>query len=42
MMVMVKVLLAKQKYPPDKQGEATEKLIAQAELLADVWALEAV
>ena len=41
MMVMVKVLLAKHKYPPDKQAEATEKLIAQAELLADTWALEA-
>jgi type I restriction enzyme R subunit len=41
MMAMVKVLLAKYRYPPDKQPEATEKLMAQAELLADTWALEA-
>jgi type I restriction enzyme R subunit len=38
MMAMIKVLLAKHKYPPDKQAEATEKVIAQAELLADTWA----
>jgi type I restriction enzyme R subunit len=38
MMAMIKVLLAKHKYPPDKQVEATEKVIAQAELLADAWA----
>ena len=41
MMAMVKVLLAKYRYPPDKQPEATEKLMAQAELLADTWASEA-
>jgi type I restriction enzyme R subunit len=41
MVAMVKVLLAKYKYPPDKQPRATEMLIAQAELLADTWALEA-
>ena len=40
MMAMIKVLLAKHKYPPDKQAEATEKVIAQAELLADTWADE--
>ena len=40
MVAMVKVLLAKHKYPPDKQRHATEKLIAQAELLADSWAAE--
>lgn len=40
MIVMVKVLLATYKYPPDKQADATEKVIAQAELLADVWAFE--
>lgn len=40
MMVMVKVLLAKHKYPPDKHAEATEKVMAQAELLADAWAHE--
>jgi type I restriction enzyme R subunit len=40
MIAMVKVLLAKHKYPPDKQADATEKVIAQAELLADTWAFE--
>lgn len=40
MIAMVKVLLAIHKYPPDKQAEATEKVIAQAELLADNWAFE--
>ncbi|MEO6924573.1 MAG: type I restriction enzyme endonuclease domain-containing protein, partial [Bryocella sp.] len=40
MIAMVKVLLAKHKYPPDKQAEATEKVIQQAELLADAWAFE--
>ena len=38
MMAMIKVLLAKHKYPPDKQADAIEKVIAQAELLADTWA----
>lgn len=37
MIVMVKVLLAKHRYPPDAQPGATEKVIAQAELLADMW-----
>ncbi len=40
MLAMVKVLLAKHRYPPDKALEATEKVIAQAELLADAWAFE--
>lgn len=40
MIAMVKVLLAKHRYPPDKQAEATEKVIEQAELLADTWAFE--
>lgn len=40
MLAMVKVLLAKHRYPPDKALEATEKIIAQAELLADNWASE--
>jgi|GEM_PF-1541422 len=35
MVAMVKVLLATHRYPPDKQPEAIEKVIAQAELLAD-------
>ena len=39
MVAMVKVLLATHRYPPDKQPEAIEKVIAQAELLADVWAV---
>ena len=38
MLIMVKVLLAKYKYPPDKQADATEMVIQQAELLADAWA----
>lgn len=40
MLAMVKVLLAKHRYPPDKALEATEKVIAQAELLADAWAFD--
>ena len=40
MLAMVKVLLAKHRYPPDAQPGATEKVLAQAELLADVWASE--
>jgi type I restriction enzyme R subunit len=40
MLVMVKVLLATHKYPPDAQPDATEKVIAHAELLADTWAFE--
>ncbi len=40
MVAMVKVLLVKYKYPPDKQPRATEMLITQAELLADTWAHE--
>ncbi len=36
---MVKVLLAKYKYPLDKQVDATEKVIQQAEVLADTWAV---
>ena len=38
MVAMIKVLLATHNYPPDKQPEAIEKVIAQAELLADAWA----
>lgn len=37
MVAMVKVLLATRKYPPGKQPEAIEKVIAQAERLADLW-----
>jgi type I restriction enzyme R subunit len=38
MLSSMKVLLAKYRYPPDKQAEAQEKVIAQAESLADEWA----
>ncbi len=40
MRLLVKVLLTKYKYPPDKQPEAVEKVIEQAELYADMWAIE--
>lgn len=40
MVAMVKVLLAKYRYPPDRQPDATDKVITQAELLADTWALD--
>lgn len=40
MLAMVKVLLAKHRYPPDKASDAVDKVIAQAELLADTWAFE--
>ena len=40
MRLLVKVLLTKYKYPPDKQPEAVEKVIEQAELYADLWAVE--
>ena len=36
--VMVKTLLKRYKYPPDKQEEATETVLKQAELLSDAWA----
>lgn len=39
MMSMVKVLLAKYKYPPDKRVEATGRVLEQANLLADAWAV---
>lgn len=40
MMAMIKVLLKKHRYPPDNEVDATEKIITQAELLADSWAFE--
>ena len=40
MRMLVKVLLTKYKYPPDKQPDAVEKVIEQAELYADLWAVE--
>lgn len=38
MMAMIKVLLKKHRYPPDNEKAATDKIISQAELLADEWA----
>ena len=35
MLPMVKVLLAKHRYPPDKTSETTESVIAQAAVLVD-------
>jgi type I restriction enzyme R subunit len=40
MKVLVKVLLGKYRYPPDKQLKAIEKVIDQAERFADEWAIE--
>lgn len=40
MRLLVKVLLAKYKYPPDKQAAAVEKVIEQAEQFADLWGFE--
>ena len=36
--VMVKRILKKYKYPPDKQEKATQTVLAQAELLCADWA----
>jgi type I restriction enzyme, R subunit len=36
--VMVKTILKKYKYPPDKQDEATETVLKQAEVLSTAWA----
>lgn len=36
--VMVKTLLKRYKYPPDKQEEATETVLRQAESLSAEWA----
>jgi type I restriction enzyme R subunit len=38
--VMVKRILKKHGYPPDLQEEATKTVLAQAELLSDIWARE--
>lgn len=40
MRVLIKVLLGKYRYPPDRQPEAIDKVIEQAELFADEWAIE--
>jgi type I restriction enzyme R subunit len=39
--VMVKRVLRKYGYPPDKQEKAAETVLKQAELLSGEWALEA-
>jgi type I restriction enzyme R subunit len=36
--VMVRTLLRRYKYPPDKQEEATETVLRQAESLSELWA----
>jgi type I restriction enzyme R subunit len=36
--VMVKQVLRKHGYPPDKQEKATQTVLEQAELLAEEWA----
>lgn len=35
--VMVRTLLKRYKYPPDKQEEATEMVLRQAEMLSAEW-----
>ncbi len=39
MRVMVKRILRKYDYPPDKREKATQTVIEQAELLSDAWAV---
>lgn len=38
--VIVKRILRKHKYPPDKQEKATQTVLEQAEAFADGWAAE--
>lgn len=40
MVAMIKVLLKSHRYPPDKAKEAIDRVVEQAELLADNWAFE--
>ncbi|WP_156341250.1 type I restriction enzyme endonuclease domain-containing protein, partial [Pseudomonas sp. NBRC 111132] len=35
--LMVKRILRKYKYPPDQQEEATQMVLAQAEMLCETW-----
>ena len=37
--VMVRTLLKRYKYPPDRQQEATETVLRQAESLSAEWAI---
>ena len=36
---MVRILLRRYKYPPDKQAEAVELVLKQAEVLTNEWAV---
>ena len=40
MRLLVKVLLTRYRYPPDRQPDAVNKVIEQAELYADRWGIE--
>jgi type I restriction enzyme R subunit len=40
MRVLVKRILRRYGYPPDKQEQATQTVIEQAELLSTAWAIE--
>ncbi|MBI4886884.1 MAG: DUF3387 domain-containing protein [Acidobacteria bacterium] len=37
-LIMVKRVLRKYGYPPDKQEKATQTVLEQAELLSELWA----
>ena len=37
--VLVKRIVRKPEYPPDKQGKTTEIVLEQAEVLSESWAL---
>ena len=37
---IVRILLRRYKYPPDKQDEAVELVLRQAEVLSDGWSQE--
>lgn len=34
---MIRIILKRYKYPPDKQQEAIKMVMEQAEVLSDVW-----
>ncbi len=39
MRVIVKRILRKYGYPPDRQEKATQTIVEQAELLSETWAV---
>ena len=39
MRVLVKRILRRYGYPPDKQGKATQTVLEQAEVLSEAWAM---